>query len=60
MPTLDETGRRPSPRATARSPPRILAEAIRIPADYVDRPVDEGGDPLLRPQQPRGAAAAST
>ncbi|RME21260.1 MAG: hypothetical protein D6798_18610 [Deltaproteobacteria bacterium] len=25
---------------------RILAEAIRIPADYVDRPVDQGGDPL--------------
>lgn len=25
---------------------RILAEAIRIPADYVDRPVEEGGDPL--------------
>ena len=25
---------------------QILAEAIRIPADYVDRPVDEGGDPL--------------
>jgi len=24
---------------------RILAEAIRIPADYVDRPVEEGGDP---------------
>lgn len=23
----------------------ILAEVIRIPADYVDRPVDEGGDP---------------
>jgi acetylornithine deacetylase/succinyl-diaminopimelate desuccinylase-like protein len=25
---------------------RILQEAIRIPADYVDRPVEEGGDPL--------------
>ncbi len=24
----------------------ILAEVIRIPADYVDRPVDDGGDPL--------------
>ena len=24
----------------------ILRECIRIPADYVDRPVDEGGDPL--------------
>ena len=25
---------------------RILAEAIRIPADYVDRPAEDGGDPL--------------
>ena len=25
---------------------RILAEAIRIPADYVDRPVEQLGDPL--------------
>ncbi len=24
---------------------QILKEAIRIPADYVDRPVEEGGDP---------------
>jgi putative selenium metabolism hydrolase len=24
---------------------RILREAIRIPADYVDKPTDEGGDP---------------
>ncbi len=24
----------------------MLAEAIRIPADYVDLPVDQGGDPL--------------
>ena len=24
----------------------ILKETIRVPADYVDRPVDEGGDPL--------------
>ena len=24
----------------------ILAEAIRIPADYVDKPPDQGGDPL--------------
>jgi putative selenium metabolism hydrolase len=24
----------------------ILAEAIRIPADYVDKPIDQGGDPL--------------
>ena len=23
----------------------ILREAIRIPADYVDRPIDDGGDP---------------
>ena len=23
----------------------ILKEAIRIPADYVDRPADKGGDP---------------
>jgi acetylornithine deacetylase/succinyl-diaminopimelate desuccinylase-like protein len=25
---------------------RILKEAIRIPADHVDRPVEQGGDPL--------------
>ena len=25
---------------------RVLAEAIRIPADYVDRPIEKGGDPL--------------
>ena len=25
---------------------RILAEAIRIPSDHVDKPVEEGGDPL--------------
>jgi len=25
---------------------RILAEAIRIPADHVDRPLEDGGDPL--------------
>jgi acetylornithine deacetylase/succinyl-diaminopimelate desuccinylase-like protein len=24
----------------------ILAETIRIPADYVDKPLDQGGDPL--------------
>jgi len=24
----------------------MLAEAVRIPADFVDRPVDQGGDPL--------------
>ncbi len=24
----------------------ILAEAIRIPADYVDKPIEQGGDPL--------------
>ena len=34
----------------------ILKEAIRIPADYVDRPVEQGGDPAVRAQQPRGAA----
>ena len=43
---LSTTRSPPSPRATARSPSRILREAIRIPADYVDRPVEEGGDPL--------------
>jgi len=34
----------------------ILREAIRIPADYVDRPVDDGGDPasgLSNHEQPR-------
>jgi hypothetical protein len=34
----------------------ILREAIRIPADYVDRPVDDGGDPLCglsNHEQPR-------
>src|SRR5512139_2004470 len=25
---------------------RLLREAIRIPADHVDRPIEEGGDPL--------------
>ena len=25
---------------------RILKEAIRIPADHVDRPPNQGGDPL--------------
>ena len=35
---------------------RILKEAIRIPADYVDRPTDEGGDPacgLSNHEKPR-------
>src|SRR5512143_299853 len=45
MPSLDEQvaalAARHRPLAS-----RILAEAIRIPADHVDRPVDEGGDPL--------------
>jgi len=45
MPSLDETvaalAARDRPLAA-----RILAEAIRIPADHVDRPVEEGGDPL--------------
>ncbi len=27
---------------------RILKEVIRIPADYVDKPADDGGDPVLR------------
>jgi acetylornithine deacetylase/succinyl-diaminopimelate desuccinylase-like protein len=44
MPTLDEKvavlAARHLPLAA-----RILAEAIRIPADHVDRPVEEGGDP---------------
>ena len=35
----------------------ILREVIRIPADYVDRPKDAGGDPSLRPLEPREAAA---
>ena len=35
----------------------ILREVIRIPADYVDRPKDAGGDPTLRPLEPREAAA---
>ena len=45
MPSLDET----VAALAARDLPlarRILAEAIRIPADHVDRPVEEGGDPL--------------
>jgi acetylornithine deacetylase/succinyl-diaminopimelate desuccinylase-like protein len=45
MPTLDEKvaalAARYRPLAA-----RILREAIRIPADHVDRPVEEGGDPL--------------
>jgi len=35
---------------------RILKEAIRIPADYVDRPADDGGDPscgLSNHEKPR-------
>ncbi len=34
----------------------LLAEVVRIPADYVDRPVDDGGDPdcgLSNHEQPR-------
>ena len=34
----------------------ILREAIRIPADHVDRPVGAGRRPALRHQQPRGSA----
>ena len=45
MPTLDaqvaELARRDLPLAA-----RLLREAIRIPADYVDRALDDGGDPL--------------
>jgi acetylornithine deacetylase/succinyl-diaminopimelate desuccinylase-like protein len=44
MPSLDERtatlAARDLPLAT-----RILKEAVRIPADYVDRPVEAGGDP---------------
>ena len=43
----------PSTRGSRRSPTRdlplaveILREAIRIPADHVDRPLEQGGDPL--------------
>ncbi len=44
MPSLDE--RIAALAARDRSlAETILREAIRIPADYVDRPVDEGGDP---------------
>ncbi|HMR78454.1 MAG TPA: hypothetical protein PKD61_25285, partial [Polyangiaceae bacterium] len=34
----------------------LLAEVVRIPADYVDKPVDEGGDPrcgLSNHERPR-------
>ena len=45
MPTLEEKvaalAARYRPLAA-----RLLREAIRIPADFVDRPVEEGGDPL--------------
>ena len=45
MPSLDDRiaalALRDRPLAT-----RILAEAIRLPADHVGRPVEEGGDPL--------------
>jgi acetylornithine deacetylase/succinyl-diaminopimelate desuccinylase-like protein len=45
MPTLDEKvaalAARYRPLAAG-----VLGEAIRIPADHVDRPVEEGGDPL--------------
>jgi acetylornithine deacetylase/succinyl-diaminopimelate desuccinylase-like protein len=44
MPSLDE---RVATLAALYRPlaARILREAIRIPADYVDKPVEEGGDP---------------
>ena len=35
---------------------RILKEVIRIPADYVDKPADDGGDPscgLSNHEKPR-------
>ena len=35
---------------------KILAEVVRIPADYVDRPLDDGGDPscgLSNHERPR-------
>lgn len=45
MPSLEtqvaDLARRDLPLAA-----RLLREAIRIPADYVDRPLDDGGDPL--------------
>ena len=33
----------------------ILKEAIRIPADYVDKPPEEGGDPECGSAMERGA-----
>jgi acetylornithine deacetylase/succinyl-diaminopimelate desuccinylase-like protein len=45
MPALDEK----TAALAARHRPlaaRILAEAVRIPADHVDKAVEEGGDPL--------------
>ena len=45
MPSLDER----IAALAARDRPlaeKILKEAIRIPADYVDRPAEDGGDPL--------------
>ena len=36
----------------------ILQEAIRIPADEVDRPIDDGGDPSRRALEPRRGAPA--
>ncbi|MHB8879285.1 MAG: hypothetical protein ACYC8T_36790, partial [Myxococcaceae bacterium] len=45
MPTLDEQvaslAKKYRPLAA-----EILGEVVRIPADYVDKPVDSGGDPL--------------
>ena len=29
----------------------ILKEAIRIPADFVDKPLDQGGDPNCEPDE---------
>jgi acetylornithine deacetylase/succinyl-diaminopimelate desuccinylase-like protein len=45
MPSLDERVAELAGRDTPLAA-RILKEAIRVPADYVDRPVDAGGDPL--------------
>jgi acetylornithine deacetylase/succinyl-diaminopimelate desuccinylase-like protein len=45
MPALDEKTAALAARYVSLAS-RILAEAIRIPADYVDKPVEEGGDPL--------------
>jgi acetylornithine deacetylase/succinyl-diaminopimelate desuccinylase-like protein len=45
MPSLDDQVAELAARYR-RLAAKILKEAIRIPADYVDRPAEEGGDPL--------------